>query len=499
MFEAMSLGIATALQPDMLLAVLIGVTVGVFIGMLPGLTSTMGVALLIPVTFSFPPAVGLSLLGGIYLASTFSGSISAILLNIPGTPSAVATCQDGFPMTQQGKAGRAIGLSVYASSLGGIFSTVVLLFMAPALSELSLMLGAPEYFLLALFGVTIIASLSEGDMLKSMMGGVLGLIISLVGMHPMTGEMRLTFGLPALYDGIPLVISLIGLYSIPEVISMLSSDNKGEQETRSSFTGALSSLRDVLAQKVNLIRSSIIGTIVGIIPGAGSSIASFIAYDAAKRASRQPQTFGKGSEEGLVAAETANNAVTGGSLVPLLTLGVPGNPVTAVLMGGLIIHGLAPGPALFANTPDIAYGFIFSLVLSNLIFIPIGLLVAKYCVKVILLPREILATTILALAIIGSFALRGQIGDVLMMLGIGIIGYLFTVFSVSRAPMVLGLVLGSMAESNLARALMLVRGDYGELIVQFLTRPFSIGLVLLCLLSVYLGFRKGKVAKATAQ
>ncbi|MFT0548677.1 tripartite tricarboxylate transporter permease [Allopusillimonas ginsengisoli] len=492
MLDSLYIGLSTAVQPAMLLAVFVGVVVGVFIGMLPGLTSTMGVALLIPVTFSFPPAVGLSLLGGIYLASTFSGSISAILLNIPGTPSAVATCQDGYPMTQQGKAGRAIGLSVYASCLGGLFSTVVLLFMAPALSEFSLMLGAPEYFLLALFGVTIIASLSEGDMLKSMIGGVLGLIVSVVGMHPMTGEMRLTFGLPSLYDGLPLVISLIGLYSIPEVISLISGKEKEKKEMSSSFAGVLTTLKDIFMQKMNLVRSSIVGTIIGIVPGAGSSIASFIAYDFAKRSSKTPEQFGKGSEEGLVAAETANNAVTGGSLVPLLTLGVPGNSVTAVLMGGLIIHGLAPGPALFQNTPDVAYGFIFSLFLSNLMFVPVGLFVAKYCVKVILLPREILAASILALAIIGSFAIRAQVQDIGLMLFIGVVGYFFTVFSVSRAPMVLGLVLGSMAESNLSRSLMLVQGDIGALLLQFVTRPFSIALLLLCVLSIYFGIRSGK-------
>lgn len=495
MLDGITIGFLTAVQPAMLIAVLLGVIGGVFIGMLPGLTSTMGVALLIPVTFAFPPEVGLALLGGIYLASTFSGSISAILLNIPGTPSAVATCQDGYPMSQQGQAGRAIGLSVYASCLGGLFSTLALLFLAPALSAFSLMLGAPEYFLLAVFGVTIIASLSEGDLLKSLLSGVLGLIVSVVGMHPMTGEMRLTFGMPSLYDGVPLVISLIGLYSVPEVISILSDRQARDADnTKSSFSGAFKTLRDVLADWLNLVRSSVIGTLVGIVPGAGSSIASFIAYDAAKRSSKTPEKFGHGSEEGLIAAETANNAVTGGSLVPLMTLGIPGNAVTAVLMGGLIIHGLAPGPMLFENTPNVAYGFIFSLFFSNIFFVPVGLIIARYCVRVILLPKEILATAILALATIGAFAIRGQIGDVVMMTGIGFIGYMFSVFGVPRAPMVLGLVLGTMAESNLSRALTLVQGDAGALLMQFVTRPFSLALVLLCALSIYFGLRKPKGA-----
>lgn len=496
MIENLYIGLMTAIQPAMILAMFVGVVVGVFIGMLPGLTSTMGVALLIPVTFSFPPEVGLSLLGGIYLASTFSGAISAILLNIPGTPSAVATCWDGYPMTQKGKGGRAIGLAVYGSAIGGLFSTVVLLFMAPALSEFSLMLGAPEYFLLALFGVTIIASLSEGDLFKSLIAGVFGLIISMVGMHPMTGEMRLTLGLTSLYDGFPLVLSLIGLYSIPEVISLMLDKPREGKSFNANFGSSWETLKDTLKQRANLIRSSILGTIIGIIPGAGSSIASFIAYDFTKRRSKRPELFGKGSEEGIVASETANNAVTGGSLVPLLTLGVPGNAVTAVLMGGLIIHGLAPGPVLFEQHPDVAYGFIFSLFLSNLAFIPVGLLIAKYCVKVILLPKEVLAASILALAVIGSFAIRAQVDDIFMMLGIGVVGYLLTYFRVSRAPLVLGLVLGSMAESNLSRALMLVQGDVVDLLIQFITRPFSIALLALCVLSLYFGVKPMKKKSA---
>ena len=496
MLDAIAIGIATTMHPYMLLSVLFGVVFGLFIGMLPGLTSTMGVALLIPVTFSMPPEAGLAMLGGIYVASTFSGSISAILLNIPGTPSAVATMQDGFPMTQRGKAGQAIGLSVYASCLGGLFSALVLLFLAPVLSELSLMIGTREYFLLAVFGVTIIASLSSGNMMKGLMGGVLGLILAVVGMHPMTGEMRLTFGMTALFDGVPTVIALIGLYSVPEVISILRGRSSYNEVTSSgSFAGAFTTLVDVLRQKLNLLRSCLIGTFIGIVPGAGQSIASFIAYDAAKRGSKTPERFGKGSEEGLVAAETANNAVTGGSLVPLMTLGIPGNAVTAVLLGGLIIHGLSPGLALFEGTPEVAYGFIVSLIVGNLLFVPIGLLVARYCFRVILLPKDILAVTILALAVVGAYAMRGQMFDIVLMLAIGMLGYLFIVLSIPRAPLVLGLVLGAMAESNLSRALTLVRGDVGELLVQFLTRPFSLALILLCAFSLIMGARSSLTKK----
>ncbi|SUA60527.1 Tripartite tricarboxylate transporter TctA family [Oligella urethralis] len=492
MLEDIFIGLTTTLAPAMLLAIFIGSVVGVVIGMLPGLTSTMGVALLIPMTFVFPPEVGLALLGGVYVSSTFSGAISAILLNIPGTPSAVATCWDGYPMTQMGKGGRAIGFAVFASCIGGLFSTVVLLFMAPVLSELSLMLGAPEYFLFAVFGVTIIASVSEGKLLPGLIVGILGLIISMVGMHPMTGEMRLTLGLTVLYDGLPLVIALIGLYSIPEAISLMSSESRKSSELKVDFSGGWQVFKDTLKQKTNLIRSSLLGTIVGIVPGVGQSITSFIAYDMAKKASKEPEKFGKGAEEGIVASETANNAVTGGSLVPLLTLGIPGNAVTAVLLGGLTIHGLSPGPALFEQTPDIAYGFIFSLFLSNLAFVPIGLLIAYYGSRVIFLPKEILASIIIALAIIGAFSIRSQVEDIGIMLIVGVIGYVFMILNVSRSPLVLGLVLGSMAESNFSRALLLSHGSFADLALQFITRPMSVILILLCVLSIYFGLRTSR-------
>lgn len=490
MLDSIIIGITTAIHPYMIAAVFVGVVIGVFIGMLPGLTSTMGVALLIPLTFSISPEVGLALLGGIYCASSFSGSISAILLNIPGTPSAVATCQDGYPLAKNGNAGLAIGLSVFASCIGGTLSTIALLFMAPILAEVSLLLGAYEYFLLAVFGVTIIASLSEGDMLKALLSGIIGLIISMIGMHSITGDLRLTMDIPALYDGVPLVVALIGLYSIPEVINIFEEKENQIKQTTMNFRGIKQAFKETISQYINLIRSSIIGIVVGVIPGAGQSIASFIAYDAAKKSSKKPELFGRGSKEGLIASETANNGTTGGSLVPLLTLGIPGNAVAAVLMGGLIIHGLNPGPLLFQGNPDVAYGFIMSLFLSNILFVPIGLIIAKYCVKVITLPREILATAILILASVGAFAIRSQIEDIIIMVVFGLIGYIFSIFKISRTPMVLGLVLGGMAETNLARALVLAKGNMVDLLINFCTKPISLTLLTLCIFSIIYGFKK---------
>ena len=488
MLEYLLMGATSLLDPAMLLAVAAGVVGGVIIGALPGLTSTMGVALLIPVTFSLPPQVGLAMLGGIYCASTYSGAISAILLNIPGTSASVATMLDGHPMANAGEPGRAISLATFASAIGGIVSVLALLLLAPQLAEFSLRFGSPEYFLLAIFGITVIASMSAGSIEKGLVAGALGLILSTVGVHPLTGTMRFTMDLPTLYDGIPLVVSLIGLYSIPEVIDLIRrARTSGEDSRGVDRSSPLRVLPELLSQKLNLLRSSVIGIIVGIVPGVGCSVGGFLAYDAAKRASKAPQTFGKGASEGIVASETGNNAVTGGTLIPLLTLGIPGNPVTAVLLGGIMIHGLRPGPELFTTNADVTYAFIFSLFLSNLLFIPVGLLLARYGLRVVQVPPAILAPIILALAIIGAYAMRGSVDDIWVMLAIGALGWGMAALAVPRAPLVLGLVLGTLAEGELARSLALVRGDVGGFALQLVTRPICLVLIGLCAFAIVHG------------
>lgn len=491
MLENILLGFAPLFNINMMVAIVGGVVGGVLIGVLPGLTSTMGIALLIPITFSMPPQVGLAMLGGIYLASTYSGAISAILLNIPGTPAAVATLLDGYPMTKNGESTRALALATFGSSVGGVISTIALLFIAPPLAEFSLRFGSPEYFLLAVFGITVISSLSGKAVEKGLIAGICGLFLSTIGNHPLTGFMRFSYDIPALFDGIPLVVSLIGLYSIPEVIDMLCQRSRGERVTLNvEKNNPFTFLPEIFKQKLNMIRASIIGIVVGIIPGVGCSIGGFLAYDAAKRASKTPERFGKGASEGVVASETANNAVTGGTLIPLLTLGVPGNPVTAVLLGGIMIHGLRPGAELFNANPEIVYSFILSLFLSNILFVPVGLFMAKYCVRLIQVPRSILAPSIMALAVVGSYAIRGSIEDVWIMLFVGLCGFIMQFFEVPRAPMVLGLVLGTMAEGELSRSLALVHGNVGEFLLQLITRPISLIILILCAISLWQGIRQ---------
>ena len=488
MVDQILIGLTALLDPVMIGAIAIGVFGGILIGVLPGLTSTLGVALLVPVTFSMPPQAGLAMLGGIYVASTYSGAITAILLNIPGTPAAVATLLDGHPMSKNGQTTRALALATFGSSIGGLVSVLALLFLGPLLARLSLYFGPPEYFILAIFGITVIASLSAGAMAKGLIAGAAGLLISTVGYHPLTGSMRFTFGATALSDGIPLVAALIGLYSIPEVIDMIAQrrsvrHDAAKLERRSPY----SYLPEVFRNKINLVRSSVIGTLVGIVPGVGSSVAGFIAYDAAKRSSRSPEQFGKGSPEGVIACETSNSAVTGGSLVPLMTLGIPGNPVTAVMLGGLMIHGLRPGAELFTTNAEVSFGFILSLVISNLLLVPIGLVFARYCAKVIQVPATILAPVILLLSMIGTYSIRGSVDDVFVMLALGAIGFACKIFAAPRAPLVLGLVLGTLAESELERSLALAQGDVGAFAWQLVSRPISLVIVCLCVIAVYQG------------
>lgn len=489
------------LDPTMIALIVAGTVFGIVIGALPGLTSTMGVALLVPVTFGMTPAQGLALLGAIYCSSTYAGAISAILINIPGTPANCCTILDGFPMTKKGQAGLAIALATAASAIGGFASTIALLFLAPPLAELALRFGAQEYFLLALFGVSVIASLSDRNILKGFTSGSLGLFLAIVGMHPLTGDIRFSMGIPELYNGLPLVVALIGLYSIPEVITTLTENRSEAGKTIFKVTGVFRQMMEVFRYKLLMLRATIIGIIVGIIPGAGCSIASFIAYDDAKRASKSSETFGQGNPEGVVASETANNAVVGGSLIPALTLGIPGNAVSAVMLGGLMIHGLKPGPALFTQHGSVTYSFILSLFVSNIVFVPVGLFIARYCVRFIKTPPSILGPMVIGLAVIGSYAINMSLTDAWIMLAIGLVGHAMKVFDVPREPMVLGLVLGSMAEGELARSMALVQGSVPGLLVSLVTRPLSLVIIGLTLFSLYQGVRsqlKKKKAAATA-
>lgn len=484
------------LTPMNLFIAFAGTVLGIVIGALPGLTSTMGVALFIPVTFSMSPETGLIFLAAIYCASTYGGSISAILIQTPGTPAAIITAIDGYEMTKQGQGGKALAMATFASFVGGIISATALLLIAPPLSKIVLSFGPSEIFFLALFGLTIIVGLSKGSMVKGLMSGVLGILLATVGVDGLTGTYRYTYGQMALFEGIPIVPAVIGLFSAAQVFVLAEQRRATIQyENITKVDSTWINLSDVKNLWSNLIRSSVIGTIVGIIPGAGMSIASAMAYNEAKRFSKDPEKFGTGSIEGVAASEAANNGVTGGSLVPLLTLGIPGNAVSAIFLGGLLIHGLKPGMTLFTKHGEIAYALLLGIFVANIFMFLLGSLAAKHFAKVATFPTSVIAPIIMSLCVIGSYAIRNNVFDVVLMLAFGFMGFYMKKTGFSLASFVLGLILGPMVEAELRRALMLSGGSFFPL----LQRPLSLLFFVLIVLSIAGPLLKEQLHKRKSQ
>ncbi|GHV37126.1 C4-dicarboxylate ABC transporter permease [Synergistales bacterium] len=498
MTEFLIPAIENLLSIDVALILFAGTLAGLVVGALPGLSSTMGVALAIPMTFGMDPKLGLILLGAVYSSSVYGGSITAILLRTPGTDASIVTTLDGFPMTKKGLAGKAIGISTTASMIGGVTSTVALLLVAPPLARLALCFGPPEYFLVAVFGLSVIIGVSSENYLKGLIIGVLGLLIATAGLDNFTGVPRFVFKSNSMLDGIPVLPALIGLFSLSQAIKLAVGAGTTLVKGDVTFSDrVLPTCDDMGKTWWVMLRSCIIGIAIGIMPGAGTSIASFLAYNEARRVSKEPETFGKGNIQGVAAAEAANNAVVGGSLVPALTLGIPGNAVSAVFIGGLTIHGLIPGPSLFSKYGEITYTLILSLFIANILFWVIGIAFAKYFVKIIKTPTRILAPIICVLSVIGSYAIRGNFFDVGLLFAFGLLGYLMERFGFSPAPIVLSLILGPMAESELRRSLSLFHGS----IVPFFERPLCLVLIALIVLTVgyplYREFRGRKTADPT--
>ena len=476
--------IATVLEPFNIMVVALGVIAGVVLGALPGLSSTLGLALLIPVTFGLDPVPAFLLLGGMYSGSIYGGSITAILINVPGTPSSAATCLDGYPLTRQGRAGEALGMAVLASFFGGILSTFVLLFLAPPLARIGLMFGPPEQFWIAIFGLTVIVSIAGRSFIKGLMSGAFGVFLSTVGIDLMYGHPRFTFGSADLYEGIPLVPAIVGMFTIPVVIENAS------RLFSLPFDPASARIRNILPSFGRLrgmswlfVRSSIIGTAVGIIPGAGTPVATFLAYDRARRSSPTPERFGNGELEGVAAPETANNAVESGTLVPLLTLGIPGNAVAAVYLGAMMIHGLDPGPTLFTDYGAIVYAIIMGLFLANIIMLVAGLGLIKLSINILRVPSYLLTPFIFIFAVIGSYAIRNNFFDVGLMLWLGFVGYWMVRNGFSVVAVVLGMILGPIAENAWFQCLVLFDGD----MLQFAGRPICVVLIAMTLASAVVG------------
>ncbi|MBQ3111466.1 MAG: tripartite tricarboxylate transporter permease [Firmicutes bacterium] len=455
----MGAGFVNALTPMNLLAMAASVTLGIVIGCLPGLSAAMGVALLLPMTFTMEPATGLIVLGGIYCGAIFGGSISAILIHTPGTPASAATALDGYQMTLQGKAGKALATACISSFFGGLLSCISLYFFAPALAKLAMKFASPENFWLSIFGLTIIAGVSSKSLLKGLMSGALGLILSTIGMDPMEGVKRFQFGQVALYDGINTTCALIGLFSMSQVLILAEKKIKERGNVVAVKDRMMLTWAEFKLITPTILRSWIIGNIIGILPGAGASIACFMGYNEAYRFSKHKEDFGHGSIEGVAGSEAANNAVTGGSLIPMLTLGIPGESVTAVLMGGLIIQGLQPGPELFTRYAPMTYTFFAGFVLIQFFMLAIGLIGSKGFAHISRLSDAILIPCVTVLCVVGSFAIRKNFVDVVLMLIFGMLGYLVRKFDLNPAAIVLALILGPIGERGLRRSLLLSGGN----------------------------------------
>ena len=475
-----------ALTPINILLALGGVIAGTVIGSLPGLTATMAVAVLVPITFTMPPASALILMGAIYTGAIYGGAYAAILLNTPGTPSAIATTFDGFPMAKRGDGDLAVTLACLASVVGGLVGAAFLLMLAPPLADVALAFGPVEYFWLAVFGLTLISALSEGNLLKGLIGACFGLLLACIGVAEISADIRFTFGSQTLLGGIETVSALIGLYCIPVLIDLVATPDKHLKVTHQPRGFRfLEALAISWKHKLNLLRSSVVGTLVGILPGAGGSIAGLVAYSEARRSSKRSEHFGKGEPEGIQATESANNATVGGGFIPTLVLGIPGTPPDAVILGALLIQGVRTGPNLFTSEGSIVFTFIYGLFLATILMLPIGLVIGRYAYKTIItVPKAMLVPTVAFMTMIGTYAIRNSTSDVVIMIVLGVVGWVLNRFGYSPSPIVLGLILGSIAEQGFVQA-WTIGAATDDLVGMFFGRPISLAIIALILLSLF--------------
>ena len=484
-----------------ILCIIFGVVGGMIIGALPGLSANMGMALMLPFTYSLAPISAIAMLMTIYTSAICGGSISAILIHTPGTPSSAATALDGYPLTKQGRGLEALGVSMTSSMIGGTISAIALLFLSPPLATLSLKFGSLEYFFLACFGLSIIASLASKSVIKGLIAGVLGLIIGTIGIDASTGFPRFTFGTISLLGGIPTVPALIGLFSLPQVIDQLQDARGGKKTvnlTDKEHVGKriLPPWKEYRRLIPTILISSVIGVFAGILPGAGGEVGSWMAYNTTKNRSKDKDSFGKGNLEGVAASEVGNNAVTGGAAIPMMTFGIPGSSGAAILMGGLMIHGMQPGGDLFNEHAVTTYAIMFGFLLANIFMGFLGLVIARYVILITKVPANVLCPIVVVLAAIGSYAISNDMFNVYTMFVFGVIGYFLRKAEFPPAAMVLGLLLGKMAERGLRQAIEL---SHGDLWGYFLNRPFSIGLVILIFIMVVLPIITAQLRKVKEQ
>jgi len=490
-------GFSVAITPINLLYCLVGVVTGTIIGALPGLGPSAGLAVLLPITFGIEPVSGIIMLAGIYYGAMYGGSITSILINTPGDSAAVMTALDGYPLTQKGRAGAAMGMAAFSSFIGGTVAIVAFTFLAPVLASAALSFGPPEYFALMVLGLTTLAGMTGDNPTKGFISAILGLFLAIVGLDLVTGLPRFSFGMMELYSGIDFIPVAMGVFGIAEII--LASEEKvnmeGLKNTDLRWRKLFPTAADWARSKWVIARGTVLGFFIGMLPGAGATIASFISYGMAKKASKHPEEFGLGAIEGVAAPECANNAASVGAFVPLLTLGVPGSASTAILMGALMMFGLRPGPMLFERNPDFVWGLIASMYVGNVMLILMVLLFVPLFVRALLVPKAALNAVVIAFILVGAYSLNNSMFDVYLTIGFGFIGYFMKKLKYPGAPLVLALVLGQLLETSMRQSLILSGGSFGI----FFARPISTVLMVIAFGAIFLPAIKNMISKLRAK
>ncbi len=465
------------LQPEMMLLIWVGVFAGIWVGAIPGLSVTMAASLLISFTFSWDINSALALICGVFVGGVYGGAITAILINIPGAPAAIATAMDGYPLAQMGEAGKAIGLCTTVSVFASFVGIVILAAAAPVIANFSLKFAPRDFFLLAVMGLLLIGSIGGGDPIKGITAGAVGVLLSMVGMDPSTGELRYTFGNLYLMAGISFVTAMIGLFGVSEALTQFRSS--GTKSPKQNLDRIIPSWETFLKYLPLSLRSALLGVFIGALPGTGGDVAALLAYDQAKRSTKHPsRPFGKGAFEGIIAPETANKGAIGGAFIPMLTLGIPGDAVTAIIIGALFIHGLKPGPMLMIETPHLFWMIVSCLSIASVALMVLGLISVKPFAKIIEIPKEIVMPVVIILSVIGTYAIQNSVVDIFYMIGFGIIGYFLRLYGYATGPMVLGLILGPMLDANYRRTMQGAENQILPFLQGFVTSPISLFLTL---------------------
>ncbi|WP_142846196.1 tripartite tricarboxylate transporter permease [Telmatospirillum sp. J64-1] len=499
MFANLALGLETALSPTNLLYCFVGVTLGTIIGVIPGIGTLAAISMLFPITFHLDPIAAIIMLAGIWYGTTYGGSTAAILLNIPGAPANAVTALDGYPMARQGRGGLALLMTTVASFIGGSFGIIILTLFSPVIAGYALQVSSAEYFALMLLGLVAASTISDSSALKGLAMVVLGLLLSTVGMDAQSGAARFTFGNLALLDGLSIVALAMGIFGVAEIIASVRKINVGDIDRKTiSWSAMLPSRDDVRRSWMPLVRGSSVGSFFGALPGTGPSVAAFMAYALEKRSAKEPERFGNGAIEGIMAPESANNAADQTAFIPTLSLGIPGSATMALMLGALMIHGINPGPNLIIEQPALFWGLIMSFWIGNVLLVIMNLPLIGLWVRLLTVPYHLMYPSILMFICIGAYSVRYNAFDVFVVLGFGLLGYLMRVFALPAAPLLLGFVLGPLLEQHFRRAMVLARGDFTAMLERPVTATVLSLTGLLLVWSVWSGWRKYR-ARVRAQ